>query len=185
MTPIVVDRLAEFDRISLTSGHHEAGKGFCAMELAAYVAGERWSDHPRCVCPVIGSFMRSWNDALPSDADRDRILKPLIADLLDTKATRAVEVARSYLALDWLVRVQTPAGLNLRDDLKAYAVALQGLAPLIDTKSCTKAQPTIDAAWDAWDAAWDVAMATLAPTVLALQDSAVDLVRRMIQEGKS
>ena len=124
MTPIVQDRLLELEHISLSSGNHDKNNGFCAMELAAYVAGEDWSDHPECVCPVIGAFMRSWNDGLPSDADRDRLLKPLITLVLDTKATRSIETQRSYLALDWLTRVQAPAFLRVRDDLKAHAVAL-------------------------------------------------------------
>ena len=90
MTPIVVDRLAGCDLISLASGGHD-------------------------------------------DADRDRLLKPLIVEALDTTSTRPVTVVRSHLVLDWLIRVQTPAWLNLRDDLKTHAVALQGLAPLADT----------------------------------------------------
>ncbi len=47
------------------------------MEAAAFIAGEPWSDHPACVCPVIAAFMRSWNDGL-SDKDRNRLLLPLI-----------------------------------------------------------------------------------------------------------
>ncbi len=150
MTPIVADRLTELETLTLKEGaHSDSASGFCAMEAAAYVAGEDWTDHPQCVCPVIGAFMRSWNDGLPSDADRDRLLKPLIPQILDTRSTREVEVQRSYLALDWLARVQAPAFLSLRDDLKAHAVALQHLAPLTDPASCAAAQPTLDAAWAA------------------------------------
>ena len=45
-----------------------------------------------------------------------------------------------------------------------------------------------DAAWDAagdaaWDAAWDAARAALEPTRLTLQDSAIELFRRMVALG--
>ena len=73
MAGIAPERLAWLDTISFANGSHDDPEsGVCAMEAAAYIAGEEHSDHPACVCPVIGGFMRSWNDALPSDADRDR-----------------------------------------------------------------------------------------------------------------
>ena len=53
----------------------------CVMEAADYVAGEDWSDKTRCVCPVMGAFMRSWNDNAENNAERDRLLKPLIFHL--------------------------------------------------------------------------------------------------------
>ena len=75
------DKWAAIERLSLQSGSHESlEKGMCVMEAAAYVAGEPWSDHPVCACPVITAFMIAWNDALPNDAERDRLLKPLIPD---------------------------------------------------------------------------------------------------------
>jgi hypothetical protein len=43
------------------------------MELASLRAGEPFSDHPRCVCPVIAAFMRAYNDRA-SHADRQRLV---------------------------------------------------------------------------------------------------------------
>ena len=34
------------------------------MEMASYLAGERWSDHPKCTHPVLASLARCVNDAL-------------------------------------------------------------------------------------------------------------------------
>ena len=31
---------------ALESGAHKSGAAMCAMEAAAYIAGETWSDHP-------------------------------------------------------------------------------------------------------------------------------------------
>ena len=63
----------------LSAGAHETEhEGACVMEAVAYVAGEPWSDKPACACPVLGAFLRTWNDHLPTDADRDRLLRPLM-----------------------------------------------------------------------------------------------------------
>ena len=52
--------------------HRNARKGACFMELASYLAGERWSDHPRCTHPLLGSVCRLVND-LTSDEHRARL----------------------------------------------------------------------------------------------------------------
>jgi hypothetical protein len=123
---MLLDRWEKVQKLSLKSGGHSPDSTFCVMEAVAFVAGESWSDHPECVCPVIGAFMRSWNDALPNDAERDRLLKPLIPKLLNTR-NPALEERRSLMAADWLVRVNVPAWLRLaatRDELQLSAVEL-------------------------------------------------------------
>ena len=136
------------DGIVLKAGGHTKrdAEALCVMEAVAWVAGEPHSDHPVCACPVIGAFLRQWNDSISTDEARTRLLKPLVPRLVGSKSTEAVEVRRSYLALDWLAREYAPAWLSLRNDLKAHAVALRGLAPLTDTASCAAAQTTLDAA---------------------------------------
>jgi hypothetical protein len=42
------------------------------MELASYLAGERWSDHPRCTHPLLAGLARLVND-YTSDAGRQRL----------------------------------------------------------------------------------------------------------------
>ncbi len=167
-------------------GHSGPTEGACVMEAVAYVAGEKWSDHPECVSPVIGAFLRSWNDGLPTDADRDRLLKPLIPKIINTRSTQAVEEQRSYLALDWMIRTFLPAWLRLAK-INDHADKIEALAPIVDTATATAAAPVVRAAneaaskagaaardaaraaaWDAardaaraaaWDAAWDAAWA--------------------------
>jgi hypothetical protein len=151
-------------RVLAVGEHNDRSDGLCVMEAAAWVAGEPHSDHPQCVCPVIGAFLRNWNDAMTDDETRTQLLRPLVPVVLNTRSTKKIELQRSYLALDWLARVQAPAWLSLRDDLKAHAVALRGLAPLTDAKSCRAAQAALAAARDAagdaaWAAAWDAAWA--------------------------
>ncbi|MBT2225717.1 hypothetical protein KLK06_07615 [Nonomuraea sp. NEAU-A123] len=52
------------------------------MELASYLAGERWSDHPACTHPLLAALARLVNDNT-SDANRGRLVRlvPSIIDL--------------------------------------------------------------------------------------------------------
>ena len=36
--------------------HRSPRKGACFMEMAAFLAGERWSDHPRCTHPLLAAL---------------------------------------------------------------------------------------------------------------------------------
>ncbi|OYV95157.1 MAG: hypothetical protein B7Z68_07320, partial [Acidobacteria bacterium 21-70-11] len=102
------------------------------MEAVAYVAGEPWSDAPQCACPVITAFLVSWNDSLPSDPERDRLLKPLIPRIVGTRSTPAVKERRRYMALDWMIRVYTPKWLDLIPTLGENAAALRDLDGIVD-----------------------------------------------------
>jgi hypothetical protein len=126
---ILQDRLAQVMGWSLKHGSHSQNLDgdMCVMEAAAYIAGEPWSDHPPCTCHVITDFMIAWNDGLPNDAERDRLLKPLIPRLVGTRSTSEVQERRSYMALDWLIRVHTPAWLDLVPALHEHAKALRML----------------------------------------------------------
>ncbi|MEV6157760.1 hypothetical protein AB0L53_46220 [Nonomuraea sp. NPDC052129] len=67
----------------LSRGRHRNPKrGACFMELASYLAGERWSDHPACTHPLLAALARLVNDNT-SDANRARLvgLVPSIIDL--------------------------------------------------------------------------------------------------------
>jgi hypothetical protein len=54
--------------------HRSPRKGACFMEMASYLAGERWSDHPRCTHPLLASVARLVND-LTSDGNRRRLVE--------------------------------------------------------------------------------------------------------------
>ena len=246
---INIERLAQVT--TLKSGSHEPNDDaqFCVMEAVAYVAGEPWSDHPACTCPVITEFMVSWNDSLPNDDDRARLLLPLIPALVGTRGSKALKARRANMAADWYIRVQTPAWLRLAG-LTTQAEALEAFPEITDFAKAPALKLILDAirkdadaarsaawdaarsaagsaawaaAWDAarsaaWAAAWDAARSAarsaaesaawaaarsaardaarsaarsaardaardaFAPTVAALQESAVDLVKRMCAE---
>lgn len=52
--------------------HRNSRKGACFMEMASVLAGERWSDHPRCTHPLLGELARHVNDCT-SDANRQKL----------------------------------------------------------------------------------------------------------------
>lgn len=89
------------DLILREGEHSEDSQEFCAMEAVAFVAGEPWSDHPECACPVIATFIRSWNDTISDDAERTRLLTPLIPKLVGSRGSKAVELSRAMLCVDW------------------------------------------------------------------------------------
>ena len=75
-----MNRTLDLDSLTLLTGSHgpNDAQRMCVMEAVAYVAGEDWSDHPACASPVIGAFLRSWNDTLNNE-DRQQF-KPYILD---------------------------------------------------------------------------------------------------------
>lgn len=177
---INAERLAKVT--TLHRGSHRPGELMCVMEAVAFVAGEPWSDHPECASQVIGAFLRIWHDELP-DAERTKLLLPLISHLIGTKGSEALEQRRATMAADWLIRVHTPAWLRLAK-LDAQADALGRLPEITDFAQCQGLMPTLEAAGAAardaaaaWDAAWDA----IAETKKHLQQSAVQLVIRMCE----
>lgn len=184
-------------------GHDDLSDGMCVMEAVSYVAGEAWSDTPECACPVIGAFLRNWNDSLPDD-DRNELLRDLIPQLVGTRSTPEIEQRRATMAADWLIRTHTPAWLRLAK-LDAQADALANLPEITAFAQCPGLMPALEAvrrdsaaAWDAaWAAAgaaagaatgdaagaaaWAAAGAALADTKRELQQSAKALVIRMIE----
>ena len=187
--------------ITLCAGSHASfDQGVCAMEFAAYLAGEPHSDEPTCVCPAIRAFCVSWNDALPSDAERNRLLLPLVPRTIDSKSTPAVQEYRAFLAFDWLTRIYAPTWLDLLPELAADATALRALAPILTMEAARAAIAPAEAAserasvaesaarsaaWSAagsavWSAARSAAVEALRPTCERLEASALDLVDRML-----
>ena len=143
------------------------------MELVSWLVGDEYTDHPACTCPVIGAFMRSWNDSLP-DEDRTAILLPLLPKVIDTRGSAALAERRSLMAADWLVRTHTVAWLRLAG-LTTQAEALASLPEITSMAQVPSIRGPIkavrkdadaaraaarDAAWDAaWAAAWAAARA--------------------------
>ncbi len=159
----------DIDTVTLARGAHGDSKSpgeWCVMEAAAYFAHEPWSDHPKCVSPVIGAFLRRWNDDL-DDEGRQKLV-PYIAKVVGTNTGQADDERRGWMVTDWMVRTYLPAWLRLAK-LEDQAAAVEALPELVDPATWQGMETTIGrvrkdaaAAWDAagdaaWDAAWDAA----------------------------
>ena len=57
------------------------------------LAGERFSDHPVSVCPIIGALLRAYNDDI--DEPRRHDLYRYAAESVGTRASYAIQVRRA------------------------------------------------------------------------------------------
>src|SRR5579859_5987324 len=89
--------------------HATSDDGRCAMEWVSYLAGEDHSDQPVCVSPVVRAFCIALNDGL-EDEPRQR-LRPYLTRTIGT-AQDGLDNTRSWLAMDWLIRVYAPVWLH-------------------------------------------------------------------------
>ncbi|HLJ02380.1 MAG TPA: hypothetical protein VKT31_03020 [Solirubrobacteraceae bacterium] len=84
----------------LSKGKHISPEdGVCVMELASMLAGEPFTDHPACACPVIGSFLRAYNDSL--DDSRRQDLYAYASKVVGSRRTGAVQRARAERLAEW------------------------------------------------------------------------------------
>jgi hypothetical protein len=91
---------AAYQTVRLAKGRHDSpDRGVCVMELASMLTGERFTDHPRDVCPVIAGFLRSYNDLLP-DGQQDE-LYAYASLVVGTAAPRSVRRRRARRVLAW------------------------------------------------------------------------------------
>ena len=91
---------ATYQTVKLSKGKHISPEdGACVMELASMLAGEPFSDHPRCACPVVGSFLRAYNDSV--DDGRRQDLYAYAAQIVGSRSTAAVQRARGERLAEW------------------------------------------------------------------------------------
>jgi hypothetical protein len=111
------------------------------MELASMIAGERFSDRPVSVCPVIGAILRSYNDGL--DDQRRADLYRYAAEAVGTRGDFLLQLRRAQVAISWArARYQTrrrfargprprsvPAPDWGPDQISAYVIGALGRRP--------------------------------------------------------
>jgi hypothetical protein len=73
MSRIAAEIPAQFPILS-RGRHRSPRKGACFMEMAGFLAGERWSDHPACTHPLLAELARLVNDHI-SDDNRSRLIE--------------------------------------------------------------------------------------------------------------
>jgi len=123
--------------------HRNPRKGACFMEMASYLAGERWSDHPSCTHPLVATVARLVNDNT-SDDHRSGLaeLIPSVIGLTTTDpradarialccATAALPIAASrrqnVMAVSVLVAERRLAALEGREPTRLDATSTAAL----------------------------------------------------------
>src|SRR4051794_10522234 len=82
------------------------------MEVASMLAAEPFSDAPRCVCPVIAEFLRTYNDQV--DNARRQDLYEYASLVVDTRDNARGERRRANMCLEWQLAAATPRRYQLR-----------------------------------------------------------------------
>ena len=96
---------ATYQTVKLSKGKHISPQdGACVMEMASMLAGEAFSDHPRCACPVIGSFLRAYNDSI--DDDRRQDLYAYASQIVNSRSNAAVSRARGERLARWEIELR-------------------------------------------------------------------------------
>src|SRR5689334_20718392 len=145
---------------TLAYGTHATPEdGRCAMEWVSYLAAEPHSDDPTCVSPVLRAYCTSLNDSL-ENAPR-QLLRPFLARTIGT-AGDGVDEARSWMALDWLIRTYAPAWLGVAG-LHRPAERLAELAPVVDAAALGEAMVALKGARRETRAAWSSALGAARP----------------------
>lgn len=93
-------RPTNYQTIRLSRGTHRSpDDGACVMELASMLGDEPFGDHPKSVCPVIGSFLRDYNDSVSDERRQD--LYRYAAAVVGTRGSTAVQRARMAHLAAW------------------------------------------------------------------------------------
>ena len=131
------------------------------MEAASVLAGERWSDHPRCAHPVLAAAARSVNDLTsPPELHRLAPLVPLVIGTTDPDPGHATRLARfclgwvgdtdsrhrraldcSALTAELLLEVAPPAVIEARHSAEARKLNRR-LSPTLETYA-RRAAPSV------------------------------------------
>jgi hypothetical protein len=69
------------------------------MELASMLDGGPFTDHPRSACPIIGAFLRCYNDWV--DDRRRQDLYAFAAAVVGSRASSSVQEARAQRLINW------------------------------------------------------------------------------------
>ncbi len=119
----------DLDALHLESGsHRDPDSGVCLLEAVALFAGEKHTDHPKCVSPLLANVGIRLNDRATNTQRQD--LKRFIPLVVGT-AGDGKDDARRWLAVDRSVRFLLPKYLD-KLDRHEQADTLRALPPITD-----------------------------------------------------
>jgi hypothetical protein len=147
------ERLALLPEIDLKASSHSPPSPDCKhpegcdREIASWVLGQEWTDHPEWESPVLAAFRRRLNDALPEDL-RQR-LKESMFDGIGTAGDGRDE-DRAWMITDWSIRIALPTWLE-RAGVEMAPAQLRAL-PEVTAQTFADVRPLVvklcDEAWE-------------------------------------
>lgn len=128
----------------LAQGRHETPEqGLGILEAAAAMAGERHTDHPDSVSPVVGAFVRAIDGWLRHD-ERQRFV-PLVPRLVDSAGDLSEERQRAFALADFASRNVATRLLRAAGEAPR-ADALERQAAIVDTATAMVSASVLRAA---------------------------------------
>jgi hypothetical protein len=103
------------------------------MELASMLAGEPFSDHPASVCPVIGSFLRAYNDSI--DDGRRQDLYAYASKVVGSYTSPAAQQARVRRLTAWSLELQQRRWTRLFMPQRLRSLAAISIADGVGTQA--------------------------------------------------
>jgi len=129
MTTIIPERLEQFTAGTITldhGSHNEFEEGHCSMEVVSWLAGEGFTDAPKCASPILTRYTIRLNDRW--DAEQRQTLAPFLPRMVGTGSDGLDEerqrIATRYLVTHLLGPWLRLAGMHDDADLLASFVAL-------------------------------------------------------------
>ena len=114
---VITERVSALDTLVLKQGAHSGSGGSdveppecCFNEAAAWLAGEKHSDAPACVSPVIRRYTMRLNDRW--DDERRQTLLPYLVRVIGTGGD-GKDALRERIAAEWLTKRLLPGWLEL------------------------------------------------------------------------
>lgn len=198
-SPTASTRSLDLATLQLGRGSHDhCDQGYCLYEAYNWLTREEYTDDcPPDVSLVLHEYGMRLNDALPDGARQE--LKRFLpsgdgpSPLSGTRRD-GLDEARSYMALDWLIRTYMPAWLDLVG-LTVEAQALRDLRRIVDLTAAEDAglvvrvfQRKTVAVWDAaWAAApgavWSDVWAEAGPAARAAAGDAARVAASVAKTG--
>ncbi len=156
------------------------------MEVASVLAGERWSDHPRCAHPVLAAAARSVND-LMSERELHRLepLVPLVIGTADPDPGHATRLAR--FCLEWVGDIDSRHRVALDGSALTAELLLEVAPPAViearHTRQARELNRQLSPTLEAYARRAAPRVAVLASEVIAEASSEPDTALRDFLEG--
>jgi hypothetical protein len=112
------------------------------MEWVSYIAGERHTDQPACVCRALRQFTIRLNDAMPDEVRQH--LRPYLARMIGSADDRLAP-RRAWRMVDWAAREIAPLALDAAGQAP-LAAQLRTLRPVRHYPSAQQAADALERA---------------------------------------